>query len=58
MSGEFLNTLDESANLYKKYQVAIHEDEPEECDKSSFLNFLVKSPLQVHFAFCSYLKCI
>lgn len=51
MSDEFLNTLDESASLYKKYQMAIHGDPPEECDRKSFLNFLVKSPLQVHFVF-------
>ena len=54
MSDEFLTTLDESTNLYKKYQMAIHNDEPEECDKTSFLNFLVKSPLKVYYAFYSY----
>lgn len=46
---EFLKSLDKSANLYKKYQMAIHGDEPEECNKKTFVNFLVKSPLQVHF---------
>ncbi|KAG7198711.1 hypothetical protein KM043_001702 [Ampulex compressa] len=46
MSEEFLKTLDLSANLYKKYQMAIHGDPSEECDKKSFCNFLVCSPLQ------------
>ncbi|XP_012218425.2 arginyl-tRNA--protein transferase 1 isoform X1 [Linepithema humile] len=45
-SEEFLNTFDASANLYKKYQMAIHGDLPDQCDKKSFFNFLVKSPLQ------------
>lgn len=51
MTEEFLKSLDTSANLYKKYQMAIHGDEPEECNKKTFINFLVKSPLQVHFVF-------
>ncbi|XP_043271014.1 arginyl-tRNA--protein transferase 1 [Venturia canescens] len=46
MSDEFLETLDVSASLYKKYQMAIHKNEPEECSKQFFFNFLVKSPLQ------------
>ncbi|XP_043665052.1 arginyl-tRNA--protein transferase 1 isoform X2 [Vespula pensylvanica] len=46
MTEEFLKSLDTSANLYKKYQMAIHGDEPEECNKKTFVNFLVKSPLQ------------
>ncbi|KMQ94602.1 arginyl-trna--protein transferase 1 [Lasius niger] len=46
MSDEFLSTFDESASLYKKYQMVIHNDPPEECDQKSFFNFLVKSPLQ------------
>lgn len=49
MSDEFLTTFDVSANLYKKYQMTIHGDSPDECNQSSFYNFLVKSPLQVHF---------
>lgn len=49
MSEEFLSTLDTSASLYKKYQMAIHGDTPEQCDQKSFFNFLVRSPLQVHF---------
>lgn len=49
MSDEFLNTLETSASLYQKYQMAIHGDTPEQCNQKSFLNFLVRSPLQVHF---------
>ncbi|XP_015173941.1 PREDICTED: arginyl-tRNA--protein transferase 1 isoform X2 [Polistes dominula] len=46
MTEEFLNTLDKSINLYQKYQMAVHGDEPQECTEQSFMNFLVKSPLQ------------
>ncbi|XP_020290238.1 arginyl-tRNA--protein transferase 1 isoform X3 [Pseudomyrmex gracilis] len=46
MSDEFLSNFDVSANLYKKYQMAIHGDSPDECNQTSFYNFLVKSPLQ------------
>ncbi|KAL2716097.1 arginyl-tRNA--protein transferase 1 isoform X1 [Vespula squamosa] len=46
MTEEFFKSLDTSANLYKKYQMAIHGDEPKECNKKTFINFLVKSPLQ------------
>ncbi|KAK0178712.1 hypothetical protein PV327_007575 [Microctonus hyperodae] len=47
-SEDFMETLDESVELFKKYQIAVHNDEPYECDKQSFLNFLGKTPLQ-HF---------
>ncbi|XP_070168730.1 arginyl-tRNA--protein transferase 1 isoform X2 [Polyergus mexicanus] len=46
MSDEFLSTFDASASLYKRYQMVIHNDTPEECNQKSFFNFLVKSPLQ------------
>jgi len=49
MSDEFHNTSDVSADLFKKYQMAIHNDPPEQCDRKSFFNFLVKNPLQVYF---------
>ncbi|XP_057326915.1 arginyl-tRNA--protein transferase 1 [Microplitis mediator] len=45
-SEEFMETLDESVELFKKYQIAVHNDEPDECDKQSFLNFLGKTPLK------------
>lgn len=50
MSDEFISTLEVSANVYKKYQMIVHGDPPEELDTESFFNFIVKSPLQVHFA--------
>ncbi|XP_058791844.1 arginyl-tRNA--protein transferase 1 isoform X3 [Phymastichus coffea] len=46
LSDEFLNTLDESAELFKKYQMTIHKEKPEECDKRAFFDFLIKNPLQ------------
>lgn len=49
MSEEFLETHDKSAKLYKKYQMTIHKDKPKNCDKRAFIDFLVRSPLQVHF---------
>ncbi|XP_012253206.2 arginyl-tRNA--protein transferase 1 isoform X2 [Athalia rosae] len=45
-SEEFLDTFDSSAEVYRKYQMAIHQDPPEECDRLSFTNFLANSPLQ------------
>lgn len=53
MSDEFLKTLDESANLYKKYQMTVHNDDPEDCDKSSFFKFLCKNSLQVYLLILS-----
>ncbi|XP_011158438.1 arginyl-tRNA--protein transferase 1 isoform X3 [Solenopsis invicta] len=46
LSDEFVNTLETSAGLYQKYQMAIHGDTPDQCDQKSFFNFLVRSPLQ------------
>lgn len=46
LSDEFIMSLDKSASLYKKYQMAIHGDDPTECNKKAFVKFLVKSPLQ------------
>ncbi|XP_076244333.1 arginyltransferase 1 isoform X2 [Calliopsis andreniformis] len=46
LTDEFVDTLDESVNLYKKYQMAIHKERPEECDKMSFFDFLVRNNLQ------------
>lgn len=46
MSGEFIETLKVSANLFKQYQMTIHGESEEESDEKSFFNFLVKSPLQ------------
>lgn len=45
-SGEFKRTFKASLELYRKYQVTIHKDAPEECTEKSFYKFLVKSPLK------------
>lgn len=47
---EFMETLDESVALFEKYQIAIHND-PDDCNKKAFLNFLGKSPLQVFYIY-------
>ncbi|XP_074102536.1 arginyltransferase 1 isoform X2 [Cotesia typhae] len=45
-SEEFMETLNQSVELFKKYQIAVHNDEEDECDEQSFLNFLGKTPLK------------
>lgn len=40
-------TLNTSWELYTKYQIAIHKEEPDECCLSSYSEFLVNSPLKV-----------
>lgn len=42
-SAEFAATLDESFQVYRKYQCSIHEDD--DLTKSGFSRFLVSSPL-------------
>ncbi|XP_023248172.1 arginyl-tRNA--protein transferase 1 [Copidosoma floridanum] len=46
MSDEFLDLLDDEADLFKKYQMAIHKDTLEDCNKLAFFEFLVQNPLQ------------
>lgn len=36
---EFKSSFNQSLSLYTKYQVAIHQDEPDICDKSEVLSF-------------------
>lgn len=43
---EFKSSFNQSLSLYTKYQVAIHQDEPDICDKSEFTRFLCNSPLE------------
>lgn len=43
---EFKSSFNQSLSLYTKYQVAIHQDEPDLCDKSEFTRFLCNSPLE------------
>uniref|UniRef100_A0A182SNG7 Arginyl-tRNA--protein transferase 1 n=1 Tax=Anopheles maculatus TaxID=74869 RepID=A0A182SNG7_9DIPT len=46
---KFKESLHVSYALYKKYQTAIHKDPPGAIEE--YLDFLVKSPLKVHFVF-------
>lgn len=45
----FIQTFEESYTLYKKYQMAIHQDTPERCTENQFNRFLVKNPFQVKY---------
>ncbi|CAH0775865.1 unnamed protein product [Bemisia tabaci] len=45
-SEEFEETFDVSWALYTKYQMAVHNDPPEECTRKSYSEFLVLSPLK------------
>ncbi|XP_031849457.1 arginyltransferase 1 isoform X2 [Nomia melanderi] len=45
-SDEFFESFDASADLYKKYQMAVHGESAEECDKELFLYFFVRHPLE------------
>lgn len=42
---EFRKTVDESFEVYRKYQVMIHKDKPNECSMSQFQRFLCSSPI-------------
>lgn len=53
-SDEFFESFDASADLYKKYQMAIHGESAEECDKELFLYFFVRHPFEVHFVSSSF----
>uniref|UniRef100_A0A8C9IIN3 arginyltransferase n=1 Tax=Piliocolobus tephrosceles TaxID=591936 RepID=A0A8C9IIN3_9PRIM len=43
---EFKSSFSQSFSLYVKYQVAIHQDLPDECGKTEFTRFLCSSPLE------------
>ncbi|XP_033741171.1 arginyl-tRNA--protein transferase 1-like isoform X2 [Pecten maximus] len=45
-SKEFKSSEEESAEVFKKYQMKVHKDKPNECDKDQWLDFLVHSPLK------------
>lgn len=50
-------TFIESAKLYEKYQIVIHNDPKDECDVDSFSEFLVTTPLKVKFLLpCNIMK--
>lgn len=44
-SADFKATFKESFALYKKYQMAIHNDSEEDCKESGYTRFLCNSPL-------------
>lgn len=46
-STEFQNSFEESFNVYRRYQMAIHGDSESKCTESQYKRFLVKSPLEV-----------
>ncbi|PNF20433.1 Arginyl-tRNA--protein transferase 1 [Cryptotermes secundus] len=43
---EFMHSLVDSQELFAKYQMAIHNETPEECNSQLFYEFLVDSPLE------------
>jgi len=45
MSEEFKESLTESFELYKKYQVMVHDDDENDCEQEQWKRFLVSSPL-------------
>ncbi|KAJ7394367.1 Arginyl-tRNA--protein transferase 1 [Desmophyllum pertusum] len=45
-SEEFEATYEQTCAVYAKYQMAVHKDRPDDCDKLQFRRFLVDSPLE------------
>ncbi|XP_066880604.1 arginyl-tRNA--protein transferase 1 isoform X28 [Kogia breviceps] len=43
---EFKSSFSQSFSLYVKYQMAVHQDPPDECGKTEFTRFLCSSPLE------------
>lgn len=48
---EFAQTLKAGASLFAKYQMAVHKDEPDDCNMEQYLQFLVDSPLKVCYKY-------
>lgn len=44
---QFRLSFHESYAIYRTYQMTVHKDSPEECDKFGYKRFLVDSPLEV-----------
>ncbi|XP_072335422.1 arginyl-tRNA--protein transferase 1 isoform X5 [Scyliorhinus torazame] len=53
---DFTESFNQSAALYTKYQMAVHQDSPDECSESEYTRFLCQSPLQVNREIESMLK--
>ncbi len=49
-SAEFEETFDESYEIYKQYQMVIHNDPPDKPTQRQFARFLVDSPLKVRIS--------
>ncbi|RUS75694.1 hypothetical protein EGW08_016536 [Elysia chlorotica] len=45
-SQAFLQSFQSSHAVFRKYQMSVHKDKPEDCDLKGFEGFLVDSPLQ------------
>lgn len=45
----FAETCKAGALLFAKYQIAVHNDQPDDCDMEQYLEILVDSPLQVSY---------
>ncbi|XP_043568632.1 arginyl-tRNA--protein transferase 1 isoform X9 [Chiloscyllium plagiosum] len=43
---DFIESFNQSAALYAKYQMAVHHDSSDECNESQYTRFLCDSPLQ------------
>jgi len=48
-SDAFAQTFTAGYSLFAKYQMAVHNDKPDDCDVEQYIEFLVDSPLQVSF---------
>jgi len=48
-SSEFIDTMEESYEVYKKYQMVIHNDPAEKIEMKSWQRFLVDSPLDEEY---------
>ncbi|KAK6639085.1 hypothetical protein RUM43_007355 [Polyplax serrata] len=53
-SSEFKETYNEVLSLFKKYQMAIHHESEEDCDASTFNDFLIHSPFEASNTYGSY----
>ncbi|XP_028279434.1 arginyl-tRNA--protein transferase 1 isoform X3 [Parambassis ranga] len=47
---QFTSSYEESVALYARYQMAIHGDDPSDCNESEFRRFLCDSPLEAEYS--------
>ncbi|CAL4098601.1 unnamed protein product, partial [Meganyctiphanes norvegica] len=48
-SSAFKATFNDAYKVFKKYQMTIHKENEEECERSSYINFLVDGPLAMWY---------